>query len=698
MKTARGSRARLMAGAAVALAALGAGVLAPAQPALGATFVPIAGAGSSWAYPAIQAWSSDVAQFGIPINYTPVGSTAGRVNFTDGTVDFAASEIPYGLMDGNNFDPPPTRGYAYMPDLAGGTALMYNLTIGTTQVTNLRLSGAVIAGIFTNQITAWNDPRIAADNPGLTLPAIPVTPVVRSDHDGTTWYFTQWMNATQNSSWTAYCAETGRTPCTATSTYPVESGTAMVNVPGDSGVSNYVSQSSANGAIGYVAYASALEAGFPVAKVLNAAGYYTAPTAGNVGVSLLSAQLNTDPNSVLYLTEDLSQVYTDTDPRTYELSSYSYMILPTDLTSGMTTDKGNSLGAFGQFALCVGQSQVDVLGYSALPINLVEAGFAQLQKIPGANVPATTAAFIAGCHNPTFSTDGTNTLATSDPMPPACDQQGPAQCAATGVTGVGTAITLSASPNPVVAGQFVTLTATTSAANGLPPGGTVQFEVGGTAIGPPVAVDTSGVGSTGVAVMTTSFAAAGQYTLTAVFTPTAGFTGSSAALTLTVIPSEPSNVPLAVNVPQIGSFSLTVDTASTVNLTVSGNNAAAAMNPVVVSDTRNSFPGWSVTGQDGTWIGSGTARGATMSGDQLGWTPTSSTAPLTQGVTLGQVVTPASPGLGSSPAVLASAFAGVGNGYGSTTLGADLTLLIPPPQAAGDYTGALTITAVTSNP
>ena len=103
-------------------------------------------------------------------------------------------------------------------------------------MTNLRLSGAVIAGIFTNQITMWNDPRIAADNPGLTLPATPTVPVVRTDGAGSTWQLTQWMLATQTSYWSAYCAVVGRNPCTPTSTYPVQPGTAMVSQPADTGV------------------------------------------------------------------------------------------------------------------------------------------------------------------------------------------------------------------------------------------------------------------------------------------------------------------------------------------------------------------------------------------------------------------------------------------------------------------------------
>src|SRR5215469_17773530 len=411
MIKARRTRARLMVVAGAALTALCAGTVTAVQPAFAASFVVISGAGSTWSYNAIHLWTINVAAMGMVVNYAPVGSTSGRTEFRDGVVNFGASEIPYGVRDGNNFDPPPTRGFTYMPDTAGGVAFMYNLHIGTQQVTNLRMSGAVIAGIFTNKITSWNDPRIAADNPGLTLPAEPIVPVVRTDGSGDTAQFTGWMLATQSSYWTAYCTVVGRSPCTPTSAYPVQPGTNMIGQGGDLGVSGYVSQAAgAEGAIGYVPYAIALETGFPVAKVLNAAGYYTAPTAGNVGVSLLNAQINNNPSDPLFGTADLSQVYTDTDPRTYELSYYSYMILPSFFSFGLTTEKGFTLGAFGQYLLCQGQQQVDALGYAALPINLVEAGFAQLQKIPGASVPSATADIIKSCNNPTFSADGTNTL------------------------------------------------------------------------------------------------------------------------------------------------------------------------------------------------------------------------------------------------------------------------------------------------
>jgi phosphate ABC transporter phosphate-binding protein len=434
---------------ATALGIVALSVAGTAQPAAAASYVPIAGAGSTWSYNALHSWQGNVAQYGMVVDYNPVGSTTGRNEFKQGAVDWAASDIPYGVVDGTNNDPPPTsRGFAYMPVTAGGTVFMYNLKIGTKRVTNLRLSGDVIAGIFTNVITKWNDPKIAADNPKLTLPPIKIVPVVRSDGSGSTAQFTQWMVATQKNAWNAYCQRVGRNPCTQTSAYPVVPGSGMVAQSGDLGVSGYVAQKQAVGAIGYVEYSYALETGFPVVKVRNAANYYTEPTPGHVAVALLQAKINMDQSDpAKYLTQNLSNVYTNRDRRTYPLSSYSYMVLPTTSTFGFTASKGYTLGDFGKYLLCQGQRQVNALGYSALPINLVEAGFQQLRKIPGASVPSATEAVIRSCNNPTFSTNGTNTLANNDPYPPACDKAGPQQCA-TGTGGASGGNASNPTPTP----------------------------------------------------------------------------------------------------------------------------------------------------------------------------------------------------------------------------------------------------------
>lgn len=220
--------------------------------------------------------------------------------------------------------------------------------------------------------------------------------------------------------------------------------------------------------------------------------------------------------------------------------------------------------------------------------------------------------------------------------------------------------------------------------------GSLQFSVGGTGIGSPVTV------SDGWAATTTSFTVAGTQALSAVFTPTGKFRGSTANLNLTVNAAPPNTgiIPLAVTVPAAGSFTLTVDTGDTITLTLNGNTAAAATTPIVVSDTRNTFPGWSISGQDTGRSGSGAA----ISGNQLGWKPASGSSPIPPGVTLGGPVAPDSPALGTTPAVLALVHAGLNNGYGTITLVANLTLAIPAQQAAARYTSGLSITSVSANP
>jgi alpha-tubulin suppressor-like RCC1 family protein len=269
---------------------------------------------------------------------------------------------------------------------------------------------------------------------------------------------------------------------------------------------------------------------------------------------------------------------------------------------------------------------------------------------------------------------------------------------ANAATGVSTTTSVTVSTTFPSVGNIVGLTATVASAGGIAtPAGSVQFQTDGTDIGTPVPLNADGMAAT-----STRFAAAGNQTpVWAVYIPAdpAAFNASAGMVSVVVNPALPDSddIPLTTAVPQNGTFTLTVDTADTVTLAVSGSSAAAATTPIIVSDTRNTYPGWSVSGQGTNWTGSGTAAGATISGNQLGWTP-SSTGTLPQGVMLGSPVTPASPGLGSTPAVLASAPQGVGNGFGTTTLGASLTLLIPAGQATGSYTSGLTITAATANP
>ncbi|PZF81277.1 phosphate ABC transporter substrate-binding protein, partial [Jiangella anatolica] len=417
-----------IAGVLAAAALIGGAVVSGADPAVAqGTYVTVTGSGSTWSQNAIAQWARNVNQYGMTVNYSGVGSSAGRQQFGQGTVDFAVSEIPYGLRDTGTqaSDPPPERSFRYMPIVAGGTSFMYNLTIGGQRVTNLRLSGEVLTKIFTGVITMWNDPAIKQDNPALALPARKIVPVVRSDGSGTSAQFSLWMATEHTALWNAFCERVGReTPCGQTSYYPIPTG--FHGASGSNNVAGYVAQAHNEGAITYVEYSYADEAGFPVVKVLNRSGYYVEPTPEAVAVGLLGARINEDETSQDYLTQDLTGVYRNEDRRAYPLSSYSYMILPDELEYGFTANKGYTLGAFAYHFLCEGQRSAPALGYSPLPINLVEAGFAQVREIPGVDVQNLN---VADCNNPTFSTDGTNTLAENAPYPPECDQQGPVQCA-----------------------------------------------------------------------------------------------------------------------------------------------------------------------------------------------------------------------------------------------------------------------------
>ena len=155
------------------------------------------------------------------------------------------------------------------------------------------------------------------------------------------------------------------------------------------------------------------------------------PSQYAVAVALTQAIINTDPTSPNYLLQDLHQVYVYNDPRTYPLSSYSYMILPigtNDQDSQMTTTKRQTLADFMYYSLCEGQKEMGPIGYSPLPINLVTAGFSQLAKLKTADSAVDlTQRDASTCNNPTFipGQPTRNYLAEIAPQPAACDKSVP---------------------------------------------------------------------------------------------------------------------------------------------------------------------------------------------------------------------------------------------------------------------------------
>lgn len=418
--------------------------LSSAQATSGSAHALIQGSGSTWAANAVNQWIADVQSSGLQVVYSGVGSAQGRQDFANKNVDFAVSDIGYQGTDPATgaSDTSQGRGYAYLPIVAGGTSFPYQIRVGGQLVRNLRLSGETLAKIFTNKITNWDDPAITADNNGHKLPSLPIIPVVHSEGSGDSAQFTRYLATEFPSIWDPFNGGSK----SFTEYFPRQG--AQVAENGSDSVMNFITGGSANGAIGYDEYSYPLGAGFPVAKVLNKSGYFTLPNQYNVAVALTQAQINMDKSSPDYLLQNLDHVYVNPDRRVYPLSSYSYMIVPTGGNCGggssggcdskMTTAKRQTLADYLYYSICQGQSEMGNLGYSPLPINLVQAGFQQVAKLHTADSGVDlTKENVSTCHNPTFipGKPKVNHLAQIAPLPPACDKEGSGPCTGAGSTG-----------------------------------------------------------------------------------------------------------------------------------------------------------------------------------------------------------------------------------------------------------------------
>lgn len=372
-------RGRLALGLVAVLACLAAGTV-PAHGAPGQALPPVSGAGSTWSQNALDQWRADVTRQGLRINYQGVGSTAGRNLFREGSVDFAVSEVPY--QPGENR--PPFE-FVYLPIVAGGTAVIYKVRDSNGQaITNLRMSPELTAKVFTRKVTKWNDPAIAAENPGVRLPNLEITVVVRSDGSGTSYQFSAFLANRAPAIWNEFTRANNIRPGP-TSNWPTLTGaTGQV---GSDGVANYVAQG--NGAVTYAETSYAGERRLPVALIRNRAGNYVLPTATNVSIALTAARFNPDRTQVL------DGVYVHPDRNAYPISSYSYMLAR---TKGMNPDKGRSLARFVYYFACAGQQKAEALWYSPLPTNLVRAAFEAIVTVPGAEPPPAIAP--QTCRNP----------------------------------------------------------------------------------------------------------------------------------------------------------------------------------------------------------------------------------------------------------------------------------------------------------
>src|SRR5215472_9668260 len=200
--------------------------------------VKLIGSGASFPFPIYSAWFKDFSKQndGVTVDYQAKGSGAGIQDFTNRTVDFAGSDA---AMTDEEIAKV-TDGVVLLPVTAGEIVLAYNLP-GNPK--DLKLPHDVYPDIFLGKVTKWNDPRIAAANPSLKLPDLPITVVRRSDASGTTFVFTKHLS-TINSE---FAKQVG-----SGTTVDWPTSDKMVGAPKNDGVTATVKQTP--GALGYIEY------------------------------------------------------------------------------------------------------------------------------------------------------------------------------------------------------------------------------------------------------------------------------------------------------------------------------------------------------------------------------------------------------------------------------------------------------------
>ncbi|MBW8767443.1 MAG: phosphate ABC transporter substrate-binding protein PstS [Geodermatophilales bacterium] len=278
------------------------------------------GAGSSAQQAAMQGWSAgfNKEQPNVTVNYDPVGSGGGRTQFIAGGVDFAGSdaalktdpEVPDAQKrcGGDIFE---------LPNYISAIAVAYNLP----SVKNLNLAPDTIAKIFNGSITTWNDPAIAADNPGVTLPSTQITPVHRSDNSGTTQNFTDYLSKAAPTVWTS----------PPSGDWPSQSGEAGAQT---SGVVSALK--AGEGTIGYIDESQA--EGLGVAKV-KVGSDYVAPTPEAAAAVVESSKVQAGRSQYDYAL-DINRTPTSADQYPIVLVSYHIGCLKN------AADKADLLKAF----------------------------------------------------------------------------------------------------------------------------------------------------------------------------------------------------------------------------------------------------------------------------------------------------------------------------------------------------------------
>ncbi len=300
----------------------------------------ITGAGSTFVYPLMSKWAATYfAKTGQQVNYQPVGSGNGIRQIKAASVTFGATDMPLKPEELQR------AGLAQFPIVVGGVVPVLNLPgINAGQ---LRLTGALLAAIYQGKIVKWNDPAIAAVNPGVPLPDLKIVVVHRSDSSGTTFNWTDYLSKVSPEWHEAVGAGT-------TVKWPTGVGAS-----GNEGISVYLRNVS--GAIGYVELTYALQRRLPYAAVQNRDGRYVLPSRESFSAAVAAAEWNPQ--------RDFYQVLTNPPGQdVWPITGTVFVLMPR--TPGNAGAARDAL-AFFQWALMEGQADASAEHYVALPRDLV---------------------------------------------------------------------------------------------------------------------------------------------------------------------------------------------------------------------------------------------------------------------------------------------------------------------------------------
>jgi phosphate transport system substrate-binding protein len=294
----------------------------------------------------IQAFKQE--QPGVTINYAGGGSGKGKSDLASGNVDFAGTDSLLKDTEKAAFN---GATVLYFPIAAAPVTLSYNVS----GLSDLKLSGETIGGIFSGKITSWDDPAIKADNPGTSLPSKKITPVHRAEASGTTSNFTKFLVSAAPNSWTLGSGDTVNWPAS------FQSG------QGNSGVATIIKQT--DGAIGYVDFADAKQAGLSFASVKNKNGEFVAPSIDGASKAIANATIAPD---LTYspINAPGAGVYPITAP--------TWMIVRQKQTDKA---KGDALKAYLDFMLTKGQTIAPTVNYAPLPSDAAQKAMAQLSQL-----------------------------------------------------------------------------------------------------------------------------------------------------------------------------------------------------------------------------------------------------------------------------------------------------------------------------